>query len=1187
MEVRKMGQPGAVTFLLALFLLLGIMHSTRAQYDHYDYEDYDEPDDRYDFDEDEDVEEDYSQEEEADASRDAEGVSEEGDPPANSPVVSGVVSMCNNENCWIRVDWEPPPRDTWMSCIVGYRVGHRKPGNEWNWMNDEGTHMDKRSGKRFFFEEAEGTNHSLTIRNLDYETDYEVIIEVFNAYGGNQSHLGVTTPPEPCRDAFVPELDKFVESSENSLSVHLGSWQDANCPTVFFMVEQRERGKEEWSSVSKSAKPGVDILISNLSPATWYQIKVIGEAQGSSSEPSHTSFEFEIATLAADGSGFSGCVIEKNVKYSGNNLSSKYGINQETCALLCFKKPSCTHWTHNPTYQFGKCWMKTSSSGRTKSTTGSSSGQKACGSRGFSLPEVTKAAATAVAECQSPWTSLDIPGQPSGCYLFHGFKSSWYDSKRECGQIGGHLVEIGSPEEQEALIWELRRQGLVGYDAPVYGFWIGLTDIFHDGTWVWDHQGQPLNFSAWASREPNNERGLQHCAAIKLWGENGKWDDVSCEAVKLEHMSTGETYGHICEAAGSSMTYTKEQGKKWENENSKTSHMKVLMVHDAEECEKECTAAAPCIAFTFIPGMEICALKAPKDAATLVPAGVEMISGRLDGERPSVHGKELDSTICLSCLPECNVEEGTKYSGYNLYPLGAETQEECAAACLREPECHFWTHNPNVGRCWLKKSDLGRSPSSKGSNSGQKSCGVTEDDLETGRVIENGCDCTSDTTEACSLEENTKYSGHNLYTTKGIKVGNMAGCASLCFEDSKCKFWTYNPRVSKCWMKTSDRGRGPSTKGSVSGQKACGAPGALPEEPEQPEQKSGHLTSPNFPANYPNGLHERKTIEVAKGNVIKIHFTDFDLERADEVDYVEVIDGDGSFLGRFGATHFVDEELERRGEGSGEERTGDLMRISDITSFTETVHVLFHTDPTITRSGWSLEWSSSPSPPMEERATSGVLTSLNFPEKYFDNLDHVQKIQVPEGNTIRSRSTDFDCEPQYDTVTITDKDGTRLALFDGRHNSEDDWRTKEIVSNTDTVEVLFHTDGSGEYPGWRLDWGMVGAEESRPKSGVLMSPNYPERYPSNHDSTQIVEVAEGKYIRFEFTNFNTEHEYDWVQVVDPSGTHLSPKMFGSSIPPHSPGWRSKSNIIHVNFHTDGSEQRSGWRMKWTETEDKA
>ena len=225
------------------------------------------------------------------------------------------------------------------------------------------------------------------------------------------------------------------------------------------------------------------------------------------------------------------------------------------------------------------------------------------------------------------------------------------------------------------------------------------------------------------------------------------------------------------------MTYTTELDQKWENENGKTSHMKVLMVHDAAECMKECTATVPCVAFTFIPGMEICALKAPKDAATMVPASGRTISGRLDGERPSVQGKELDSTICLSCLPgfsvnflfcsyflsECNVEEGTKYSGYNVYPLAAETQEDCAAACLREPECHFWTHNPNIGRCWLKKSDLGKGPSSKGSNSGQKACGVTggrylliiftesspsDDDLLSGHIIGDGsCDCTSGSTE--------------------------------------------------------------------------------------------------------------------------------------------------------------------------------------------------------------------------------------------------------------------------------------------------------------------------------------------------------------------------------------------------------------------------------------------------------
>merc|ERR1711990_1069862 len=456
-----------------------------------------------------------------------------------------------------------------------------------------------------------------------------------------------------------------------------------------------------------------------------------------------------------------------------------------------------------------------------------------------------------------------------------------------------------------------------------------MGDIFHDGTWVWDHLGRPLDFSEWAPGEPNNLNGLQHCAALDLYV--GAWTDVSCDSVKTEQYG----YGTICEAAGSSITYTKETGKKWQNEVGKTSHMKVLMVHDEDDCGKECTATAPCVAFTFIPGMEICALKAPKDASTLVPAGGDMISGRLDGDRPGVQLKALDSTICLPCLPACNVEEGTKYSGHNLFPLGAETQEECAVACLREPECHFWTHNPNVGKCWLKKSDLGRAPSTKGSNSGQKSCGVTEDDILSGRIVEDACNCPA---EGCSLEEDTKYSGHNLYTTKGIKVGNMAGCAALCFEDSKCKFWTYNPRVSKCWLKTSDQGKSPSTKGSISGQKACGAAGVLPDEPET-RATSGEMKSPNFPNDYPSQLHQRKTIQVAKGKVINIHFTDFEVEHPGQFDYVEITDGDGSRLGRF----------------SADQNDGP----PDVTSNTETVHVLFHTDEATAKRGWRLEWSAS------------------------------------------------------------------------------------------------------------------------------------------------------------------------------------------------------------------------------------
>ena len=81
---------------------------------------------------------------------------------------------------------------------------------------------------------------------------------------------------------------------------------------------------------------------------------------------------------------------------------------------------------------------------------------------------------------------------------------------------------------------------------------------------------------------------------------------------------------------------------------------------------------------------------------------------------------------CLNiALSACSIEEDVKYAGHNLYPAKGKTQAECAALCLHEPECNYWTYNANARKCWLKKSDKGRAPSTKGSNSGQKSCGVT------------------------------------------------------------------------------------------------------------------------------------------------------------------------------------------------------------------------------------------------------------------------------------------------------------------------------------------------------------------------------------------------------------------------------------------------------------------------------
>ena len=94
-----------------------------------------------------------------------------------------------------------------------------------------------------------------------------------------------------------------------------------------------------------------------------------------------------------------------------------------------------------------------------------------------------------------------------------------------------------------------------------------------------------------------------------------------------------------------------------------------------------------------------------------------------------------------------------------------------------------------------------------------------------------------------------------------------------------------------------------------------------------------------------------------------------------------------------------------------------------------------------------------------EQPTSGVLTSPNYPERYPDNIELVQKIQVPEGNTIWIRFIDFQCN-FYDKVRITDEGKFRTALESLYSSSEEvnsmNWRS-EFLSKTNMVEVQFRT----------------------------------------------------------------------------------------------------------------------------------
>ena len=104
-----------------------------------------------------------------------------------------------------------------------------------------------------------------------------------------------------------------------------------------------------------------------------------------------------------------------------------------------------------------------------------------------------------------------------------------------------------------------------------------------------------------------------------------------------------------------------------------------------------------------------------------------------------------------------------------------------------------------------------------------------------------------------------------------------------------------------------------------------------------------------------------------------------------------------------------------------------------------------------------------------EERSRGVMTSptnvMTSPTNYPPNIHETRTIEVPKGKKIRMQFSQYEVESCCDYVRITDEDGT--VLKEDKHQPA----KNPIVSRTDTVHVLFHSDASVERKGWRLEWG--------------------------------------------------------------------------------------------------------------------
>ena len=143
----------------------------------------------------------------------------------------------------------------------------------------------------------------------------------------------------------------------------------------------------------------------------------------------------------------------------------------------------------------------------------------------------------ATANCPSGWVK-----NPSNniCYGFFGSihkytiqmtsplitPRTWTDANAHCQSMQAQLVSIHDNATNNFLISQTQQNNM-GW----YSFWTGLNDRNQEGGYSW-FDGSSLQFTSWATQEPNDWRGGEDCVEVMLAqaraGWKFHWNDQSC-----------------------------------------------------------------------------------------------------------------------------------------------------------------------------------------------------------------------------------------------------------------------------------------------------------------------------------------------------------------------------------------------------------------------------------------------------------------------------------------------------------------------------------------------------------------------------------------------------------------------------------------------------------------------------------
>ncbi|XP_054711220.1 uncharacterized protein LOC129220814 [Uloborus diversus] len=224
-------------------------------------------------------------------------------------------------------------------------------------------------------------------------------------------------------------------------------------------------------------------------------------------------------------------------------------------------------------------------------------------------------------------------------------------------------------------------------------------------------------------------------------------------------------------------------------------------------------------------------------------------------------------------------------------------------------------------------------------------------------------------------------------------------------------------------------------------------------------QTFGTIRSPGFPNNYPDRTDCWTVITVSPEKKINLFFDFLDLEFGENCtfDYVQVFDGrtqNSSLLGQ-----------SCRGPVS-------------FRSSSNSVLLHFHSDESVNKKGYRARYSAvdRDSFPIgdclrESENGHGTVASPNFPANYPSSSNCSIYLVAPAGQriAINIESIQLEIAPNciYDYLRLTEivsfSDEQRMGTFCGRL-----LETKNLTSNSNKVQIVFHSDDFGEFSGFKL-----------------------------------------------------------------------------------------------------------------------